>query len=324
MNRFFIVVSGPTAVGKTEFIDRLIEQLPFDCAIINGDMGQMYTPLSIGTAKPRYKLHKVQHYLFDILDQPVNYTVDQYRNKVIACMETVWQQNKIPIIVGGSGFYLKSLFFAVQHYPIINSFPQEISQASTAEIYVHLQQVDPIRAAELHPHDRYRIMRALEIWYTTGMIPSQVKPLFNPPGTSLLIFLQRDKKELEQRIYARTQCMIKKEGWINEVVDLGEDWKHFLLEKKLIGYPEIINHIRHKTMSTEELITLIAVKTRQYAKRQRIFFDTFKQELINAQKQNKQTIPYKVHVEEANLTLFDHTLYLKNIVMTINRFVENL
>ena len=101
---YFIIVSGPTAVGKTDFVDNLGSQLSVPYEIINADVGQLYTPLSIGTAKPSYKNSPLQHHLFDVLDTPRSYTVSQWREAVLKIMHSLWNRECIPVIVGGSAF----------------------------------------------------------------------------------------------------------------------------------------------------------------------------------------------------------------------------
>lgn len=319
MHPFFIIVSGPTAVGKTDFIDKLITQLPFACAIVNGDMGQMYTPLSIGTAKPQYQDHPVQHYLFDVISEPKNFTVDQYRVLVIEAMKEIWNQKKIPIIIGGSGFYLKSLFFAPYTPDIIGTMPAELALKTTHELYEQLISLDAARAKVIDKNDRYRILRALEIWYTTGILPSQIQPVFTTPAACYLLFLERDVAQLDARIYQRTKQMIT-HGWIEEVASLNTQWKDFLLEKKIIGYPEIIKFLENGEKNNAELAASIGLKTRQYAKKQRIFFQLFKRQLEEAATKGRS----KIKIETTNLTLSGHTLYLEDTVKALTHFMEQL
>ena len=111
MRPFFIVIAGPTGVGKSDFALQLAQQLSFPVELINADMGQLYTPLSLGTAKPDYKHEPVVHHLFDCLDEPRDYTVHEFRQAVVQVMQELWARGVVPLIVGGSSFYVQSLFF---------------------------------------------------------------------------------------------------------------------------------------------------------------------------------------------------------------------
>ena len=104
-----LIVFGATGVGKTDCVDKLVETIPAE--IVNGDMGQLYVPFSIGSAKPDWKNHPTPHHLFDEIDTPQNYSVTQYRERLLEICRDIWSRGKLPIIVGGSTFYLSSLFF---------------------------------------------------------------------------------------------------------------------------------------------------------------------------------------------------------------------
>lgn len=104
-----IIVAGPTGVGKTDVVDAIA--LKIDAEIINGDMGQFYTPLTIGTAKPNWQASSVPHHLFDIINVPVLFSVVAFREQVSILCNAIWQRKKIPIIVGGSSYYIATLFF---------------------------------------------------------------------------------------------------------------------------------------------------------------------------------------------------------------------
>ncbi|MDZ4129510.1 MAG: tRNA (adenosine(37)-N6)-dimethylallyltransferase MiaA, partial [Hydrogenophaga sp.] len=237
--KFFIVLYGPTAVGKTDLSLTLAQQVSAE--IINMDVGQFYTPLSIGTAKPEWRSFSTPHHFFDIINTPRDYTVSEYRTRVFETMESIWQRNKIPLLVGGSGFYLASLFF-----PPSEATPdtQPLSRAVIQKpelLWQELNQIDPVRAAALHPHDTYRIQRALQIWYTTKQKPSERTTQYQPPASYLIIFLTRDRHELYTRINERVSIMLQ-HGWVNEVKKLqGSEWETFLRTKGLIGYPELFD-----------------------------------------------------------------------------------
>lgn len=112
---YLIIIAGPTGVGKSDVGLALASNINGE--IINADVGQLYTPLSIGTAKPEWKESEVPHHLFDVLDKPVDFTVTQYRELLLKTVHDVCNRNRVPIIVGGSSFYLSSLFFPPKGAP---------------------------------------------------------------------------------------------------------------------------------------------------------------------------------------------------------------
>jgi tRNA dimethylallyltransferase len=315
MNRFFVIISGPTGVGKTEFVDKLADAVAMPVCLINGDMGQMYHPLSIGTAKPDMTQQKHEHYLFDFLQEPRDYTVLEYRALLVEQLERCWREHKLPIIVGGSGFYLKSLVFPPR---IANPSKTDTENNVLAELdnsWQLLHKVDPSRAAAIHPHDTYRIARALAVW-RTGALPSEQKPVFMPPGQFSMIFLNRERQDLYERINKRTAEMVEN-GWITEVKNLTENWRTFLKQKKIIGYPEIIDFLEKEGKLQEQVIEEIRGKTRAYAKRQGTFWRSFCKQLLAADP-HKHVIR---SIEEINLTLSEPELYINKLSHDINHFI---
>lgn len=270
----FIV--GPTGSGKTGLSQAIAQHV--GCQIINADMGQFYTPLSVGTAKPDWKNDPFPSHLFDILDQPVDLSVVKYRSMVLEIMQRCQQSNDIPVLVGGAFFYVKSLFFPLKEFiahDVANRDKGTFNKdASTQELWDFLNNIDPDRAAQIHPHDRYRIARALDIWEKTGQKPSGYLPKFDPGFDSLIVVLLPDKKILEERIRLRTVQMVKDEGWIEEAKRLIDtQWEEFILKKGLIGYEQLFAWIRNgeKQEELDDVIGSIQIATLQYAKRQRTF-----------------------------------------------------
>jgi tRNA dimethylallyltransferase len=277
MKKSFILVQGPTGVGKSDTVTEIGNTLPIE--IINCDMGQFYKPVAIGTAKPDTQKEKIPHHLFDVITEPKNLTVAQYRKMIVSKMEEIWERKKTPVLVGGSGFYGKSLFFPPK------GSSSEGSSYNTNKNWQDLFELDPIRAQEINENDHYRIQRAFEL-ITKGITPSDVKPVYSPPAEDfLIIFLTRDRKELYSRINNRTEKMLS-EGWIEEVEKLmGTEWEAFFEEKKLIGYPEIFEYLKYKSSQIslskeaiaryEYMQKIIQKKTRHYAKRQMTFWRMF-------------------------------------------------
>ena len=281
-----------------------------DGEIINADMGQLYQPLSIGTAKPDFSTTDIPHHLFDIINTPTNYTVTQYREDLLKKIENISSRNKKAIVVGGSSFYLSSLFFPPKLDNLIAP-SVHTSNCDPKNLWNTLHSVDPVRAKNIHPNDAYRLNRALDIWYTTGQKPSEYKPEFESPLDSFLFLICiRDRAELYERINQRTRFMIE-HGWIEEVEKLMQTpWQEFLLHKKIIGYDDIILYLQNDLAITkEELIERIAKKTRNYAKRQLIFLNMLQKKLKQHCAASLET--YKV--AEINLTNLDVDLYIKQL-----------
>ena len=265
MRKCIIIIFGPTGVGKTDFGELLAHKLSGE--IVNADMGQFYTPLSIGTAKPDWRNSEIPQHLFDSINEPLMMTVTEYRDKVSTIIHDIWNRNSLPVLIGGSGFYLKSLFF-----------PPIASSGKIAENYYGpehdrwnlLYSIDPERALRIHQNDLYRINRALDIFYSTGKKPSDQMPQYTPMGSFCFVFLDRDRNDLYDRINKRAQIMLQ-DGWLQEVERLqGTAWEPFLKKKKLIGYDDILNYLEaDKTKQEfEQLVEVISQKTRNYAKRQ--------------------------------------------------------
>lgn len=311
---FTIIIYGPTAVGKSSFAETLAEKIPSE--IVNLDIGQFYTPLTIGTAKPDWRSSKIIHHLFDCIDEPMHFTVVQYRKKILMLLQDIWQRNKIPILVGGSGFYLKSLFFPPQKSPAIKKSNAYMFIPDN-KLWDHLHMVDSARAESIEKNDIYRVKRALDIWYTTGKKPSEFVPEYEPLSPFLLLFLTRDREELYGRINQRVIQMFD-QGWVNEVEELLDtDWEPFLKNKKIIGYREIIEYLRFKKTEQDLRYTISTIqkKTRNYAKRQETFWRMLQKLLESALKKfpdKKSIIPSKIDV--INLTFNEPQLYIKQLL----------
>ena len=322
MKKYVILISGATASGKTDFAIKIAKKLSGE--IINGDIGSFYTPLTIGTAKPDWKSSDIPHHLFDILDKPLNFTVVQFRQSLSGLINEIWQRGNVPIIVGGSAFYIKSFFFK-QHeiegaQELIQQMEEELDQGliDCNALWDKLLKIDPLRASQIHCNDAYRIIRAIAIFQVTGQKPSSFDQLFEPLAPFYFITCSRDRKELYQRINKRVQEMME-QGWIEEVEELrGTDWESFLISKKLIGYDDLLNFgIISNLQSIDSVVQIIAQKTRNYAKRQIIFLNKLQSE-IAALIENGHCIGA---AEEINLTLCDVGLYIKGLS---NRILQTL
>lgn len=309
MHSPLIIIFGPTGVGKTDFAEKLARY--FESEIVNADLGQFYTPLSIGTAKPDWRSSPIAQHLFDCINEPQTITAMHYRDMALQVCQEIENRNALPLLVGGSGFYIKSLFFA----PCKGTVKKEhtLPENSSWEL---LNQIDPERATQIHPHDKYRIARALDIYYITGKKPSSQAPVYTAPTSFCFIYLTRDKQDLYERINKRTQIMME-QGWIEEVKRLqNTPWEVFLKKRKFIGYDDILNYLEgEKTIQDEDmLIQVITQKTRNYAKRQITFGNRLFEQLEHEIAQSSDT---KSSCIRFNLTHGAHELYLEQLMPII-------
>lgn len=311
-----VIIFGPTGVGKSELAEGLADILPSE--IINMDVGQMYTPFTIGTAKPDWQNSSIPHHLFDCIDEPDNYTVTRYRSDLIEKASDSIRRNKVPLVVGGSAFYLKSLLFPPQapagHQKMVGYV--EDSEALWNELYV----IDPIRANALHKKDTYRIQRALSIWKATGKKPSDYSIPYDPPFRFLLVYVTRNRQELYTRINDRVRIMMQ-QGWLEEVQALrGTPWATFLYKKKIIGYNEILDYLAQQEhdQNSEQLIATIAQRTRHYAKRQNTFWN-----MLNRMVEKALIVhPSSGALELINLTSLNVDLYIKQLSKKVLEFSD--
>lgn len=307
---YIVIIFGPTAVGKTDVALAMAQRFPAE--IINMDMGQFYTPLTIGTAKPAWQSEPVPHHLFDIINEPQDFTVNEYRARLQDLIHAIWARGRLPILVGGSGFYLKSLFFP----PLMPSapLPKVFEHLADGELWPTLYAIDPERANKIHAHDAYRIKRALAIWSATNQKPSEQKPFFEPVAPFHLVCLTRDRAQLYARINERVLQMVHA-GWVDEVARLrNTPWEEFLHTKKIIGYDLLLAYLCDQSEEKlDEVIKIIQQKTRNYAKRQMTFWRMLERELQQAITLHEKSGTITSKVEAVDLTLYDLNLYLDQL-----------
>lgn len=315
---FMLVIYGPTGVGKTDLALAIAAQTPAE--IINMDVGQFYTPLSIGTAKPDWQHSSIAHHLFDIIDTPINYTVTEYRTLLYKTVKEVLARGNLPILVGGSGFYLHSLLFAQPSHSFSDG-KKDINimsfYAPNADLWQELYKIDPARALGINKADTYRIERALTIWHATGKLPSSYAPVYHPEADYLIIFVERDRKELYQRINERVLEMLKY-GWIAEAQALmGTAWEQFIRHKNLIGYAEIFDYLESDKTDKDfaVMIDAISTQTRQYAKRQHTFWRKLEREIKKERQYTGKSIGC---LESINLTNIMIDLYINELLKRLS------
>ncbi len=283
-----LVLSGPTAVGKSALALELSESL--NAEIISADSMLVYRGMNIGTGKPSpEELARVPHYLIDCLEPWQSANVAWWLEQTQKTIQQIQAKGKQPLIVGGTPLYLKAiiagLFDSPPSDPILRrQLEDEAKTSGAAGLHQQLQLCDPISAQRLHPNDLQRVIRALEVFLLTkkplsswqNQIGWQEKRASGPPfqlknGKLQFLVLSLERQELYQRINQRVEQMFAL-GWIEEVkslLNLPQPMSN--QASKALGYQEIIAFLEGK-MSLLETKERIATLTRQFAKRQLTWF----------------------------------------------------
>ncbi|QIR38735.1 tRNA (adenosine(37)-N6)-dimethylallyltransferase MiaA [Tolypothrix sp. PCC 7910] len=269
-----VVICGATATGKSGLGLALARGL--ETVILSADSRQVYREFNIGTAKPTVAEQKlVPHYLIDICTPTNTMTVADYQEQAQALITSV--ASSPLLLVGGTGLYIRSI---VQGMKIPRVAPQlqlrsQLTELGQNQLYAMLQQVDPIAAQKIHPHDPVRTLRALEVYYVTGIPISDLQEE-NPPNYPILqIGLDCATDELCLRIHKRTEQMIA-DGLVAEVDYICQKYGADLPLLNTLGYQEIKQYLAGE-ISLEEAQELIVLHTRQFAKRQRTWFRGYPQ-----------------------------------------------
>lgn len=268
-----IVICGATATGKSGLALELATRL--NTIIISADSRLVYREFDIGTAKPtQSELAMVPHYMIDICDPLDTMTVADYQDQVHNLIQTF--KETTPLLVGGTGLYIKSIVQGMKIPRVApnNNLRTQLAETFTqSQLYAMLQQVDSTAASKIHPNDPVRTLRALEVFYITG-IPISQQQGENPPSYPILqIGLDSDPTHLTQRIAQRTEKMIE-DGFIAEVEYLSSKYGADLPLLNTLGYQEIRQYLAGK-ISLEKAKELTVLHTRQFAKRQRTWFHAY-------------------------------------------------
>lgn len=272
MKPALIVICGATATGKSTLALTLAERL--GAPILSADSRQVYKEFDVGTAKPSLSDRaRVPHYLLDLCPPESTFTVAEYQALAQALIADYQRQGAVPVLVGGTGLYIQSI---VQGLKIPRVPPQielrsQLTTVSQRERYQWLQQVDPHSALKVHANDQVRTLRALEVFYTTG-IPLSAQQGSNPPSYPILQ-IGLDIPDLDQQvalIQRRTAQMIE-QGWVEEVQQIIGNYGAELPLLKTLGYDELCQYLKGDC-TLEEAIAAIVLHTRQFAKRQRTWF----------------------------------------------------
>ncbi len=275
-----LIILGPTASGKSSLALNLARHI--DMEIISGDSAQVYRGLDIGTAKPtKEELKLLPHHLIDIRDPKETYSVADFQMDARTKIKEIETKGKLPVIVGGTALYIKALLY---NYPLSTDaganqdlrqkLRDRLEREGNLSLHTELKEIDPQAATKIHSNDSKRIIRALEVYYSTGKLFSSMRE--NTPAEPVYDFmkigLHWERNLLYQRINNRVEEMIEA-GFLKEVQNLltnGYDLE--LPALQALGYKELGSYLKGDIATLEEAIELIKRNTRRFAKRQLSWF----------------------------------------------------
>ncbi|MCP4813892.1 MAG: tRNA (adenosine(37)-N6)-dimethylallyltransferase MiaA [Planctomycetaceae bacterium] len=271
-------VTGPTASGKTEIGLQLAQRL--DAEVISLDSMAVYQQMDIGTAKPTTQQRQVvPHHLLDVVSAEMDFSLSQYVNEAHLAIDRIRQAGRQVLFVGGTPLYLKSLLRGIYEGPPADwefreQIEKELEAAGVESLHQRLAQVDPLTAHRLHPHDKRRIIRALEVHKITGQPISHQQEQFDEgqPAEKCRVFvLGWPRPVLHSRIEKRVEAMFAA-GLVEEVEKLLEQYQSLSrTASQAVGYREVIEMLQQGT-SLEATIERVTIRTRQFARRQETWF----------------------------------------------------
>ena len=267
------VIVGPTGVGKSSLALEYAKK--HDAYIVNGDAFQCYKEMNIGTAKPSLEERStLPHYLFDIATVDIPYTIFEYQRDLRNTLDTLLKSGKDIIIVGGSGLYLKSaLYDFTLNEQKVSIDMSKYDSFTNEELYEELKRYDEPASKDIHPNNRKRVLRAIEIYLESGKRKSDIiaeqehKLLYDVKFVGLS---RESRDELYSLIDKRVLKMFE-DGLLDEVKLLIEKHDSSLRAFQAIGYKELMENL--DKVDINDIISLIKQKTRNYAKRQYTYFN---------------------------------------------------
>ncbi|MBQ2695964.1 MAG: tRNA (adenosine(37)-N6)-dimethylallyltransferase MiaA [Clostridia bacterium] len=274
-----LVVAGPTASGKTGLAIRLAKE--YGGEVISADSMQIYQHMNIASAKPTVEeMEGIPHHLLDFVSPFSPFSVADYVKLAKEKIEEITKRGNLPILCGGTGLYISSLVDNIEFteaetdFSVRNRLIQEAEEKGIVPLYERLQGIDPEAAEKIHPNNQKRVIRALEIFETTGLTLSQqnARSRLNPPSfTAYMLALCPPREVLYQRIDMRVDAM-ERQGLFEETKALqAMGLQRDMQSMQGIGYKEAFDYLAGK-VSREECLEEIKKATRHYAKRQLTWF----------------------------------------------------
>ena len=309
-----IILSGPTAVGKTALSIELAKRV--NGAIISADSMQVYKHMDIGSAKIMPdEMGGIKHYLIDALEPSEEFNIVIFQKMAKEALDEIYANAQIPIIAGGTGFYIQALLYDIdfENQDTNEAYRGELEEIAKTQgnevLHNRLKEVDPVSAEKIHANNVKRVIRALEFYELTGKPISEhneVEQQKESPYNFAYFVLTDDRENLYKRIDLRVDIMLEN-GLLDEVKKLKEMGYHReMVSMQGLGYKEILDYLDGK-LSLEEAIYILKRETRHFAKRQLTWFRREKDVIW----MDKSKYEYN---EDAVLQEMCNILYTKEII----------
>lgn len=272
-----LVVAGPTATGKTRAAIALARR--FNGELVGADSVQVYRGFNIGSAKPpREELGDLAHHMIDIVDPDEAIDAVRYAELADEAIEGAHARGNLPIVVGGTGLWIRALARGLIDLPPVDRrirerLQREADALGTPSLHAKLGTVDPVAATAIHPNDRVRVIRALEVYEQTGRPLGTLRSehaLGAPRYRVMFVVLDMERDAHTAAIEGRIQTMLEG-GWIDEVRALRARWGDEVRALSSVGYREVMAHLRER-VPWDEMVRRIRKSTRTYARHQRTWF----------------------------------------------------
>lgn len=275
-----IIINGPTAVGKTAVSVELAERIGGE--IISADSMQVYRGMDIGTAKIRpFEMKGIPHHMIDIVDPDEDFNVFIFKERAQKCIDEILERGHIPIIAGGTGFYIQAVLYDVdfceysdeEQAVVRERLEKELSDSCALYMHEKLRKIDPESAEAIHPNNTKRLLHALEFYELTGRKMSEHnrdEQEKSSPYDFMYFVLTDDRGAVYDRINKRVDIMIE-DGLVAEVDGLKAKYGRDVMSMLGIGYKEIADYL-DGTVSIDEAVDNIKKETRHFAKKQLTWF----------------------------------------------------
>lgn len=265
-----LVILGPTATGKSDLAVKIAQR--FNGEVISADSRQVYTGLDIGAGKITKKEMKgVPHHMLDVLDPTLTYTVEDFRRDGEQAVREILSRGKLPIVCGGTGFYIDALVYGEQFPDVPPNPPLRaiLALKSCEELMEEVKRLDPRRAKSLDPQNKVRIIRAIEIIRALGKVP-RMKQITK--YETLFIGITADRETLRERIHKRLVKRMRKDAMVKEVANLhkkGLSWKR--MHDLGLEYRYVALYLQEK-LSKEKMMAQLENEIVRFSKRQMMWF----------------------------------------------------